>query len=175
MRHIQFFEILYLLIRKHQVHGFGCAFDMVELGRSDNRRSDLCQKPCQRYFRHGHTVLFGKFCHAFDDHRILLLGSRIFKLRIGVFHRALGISLAGFSRKSSAGQSTIGCQCDIFFFTVRHHFTLFLAEDQVVMPLNGNELRKALFLRDRICFCDLPRKAVGDTDISCLTGLHDAV
>ena len=148
---------------------------MVKLGRSDNRRCNFGQKPCQRYFRHGHTMLFGKFCHTFDDHSILLLRSRIFKLCVSVLRGTLRISFSRFSGESSASQSTIRCQCDIFFFTVRHHLTLFLAEDQVVMPLNGNELRKAFFLRYCIGFCDLPGKTVGNTDISCLTGFHDAV
>ena len=43
------------------------------------------------------------------------------------------------------------------------------------MSLDGDELRKAFFFRQRVRLGDLPCKAVGNTDVSGFSRLHDAV
>ena len=43
------------------------------------------------------------------------------------------------------------------------------------MPLNADELCKALFLSKRICLCKLPCIAVRNADVSCLSRFHNTV
>ena len=120
-------------------------------------------------------MLFSKFGNTADDQIVLVCCRVIFKLCVTVLSRPLCRTFSRLSGKTSARQCAVGGERDIFLLAIGDHFAFFLAEDQVVMPLDGNKPGKAFLFSNGICLGELPCKAIGNADISCFACLHNAV
>ena len=146
----------------------------MEFGSAHHRGSDFCQEPGKGDFGHGHPAFFRDLSDPVDDHLVLSGGITVFELSVAVLGQTLG-SLSSVFGEAPACQSAVGSHGDILLLTERHHLPLLLTEDQVVVPLHGNEFCKAFFFCQCIGFGELPGKAVGDADIAGLSGFHHPV
>ena len=174
MRRVRLLQIRALLRRQRDVHRFGRALDVGQLCRTHHRGGDLCQQPRQRDFRHGNAGAVGQLSDSRKDGRVLIPGRPVFQPCVTVLAQAFG----GLPRplgQPPAGQRAVRRHRNVLLPAERHHLPLFLPENQVVMALNGDKPGKALPLGQRIGLAELPRKAVGDSDIPRLARLHRIV
>ena len=77
--------------------------------------------------------------------------------------------------KPPAGQRTVRCHRNIIFRAQPGHFPLFLPEDQIIVPLNGDKFGKSFSLCQCVGFGKLIGKTVGNADVTNLSLLHHTV
>ena len=147
---------------------------MVQFGGPHDRGCHLGQQPRQRNLCHGNVSLFRQLRHPVNDALILLRCGVILEFGVAILLQALG-GLAGVLGKPAACQGTVRCHGDVVLGAKFCHLPFFLPEDQVIVALDGDELRKSFFLCQGIGLGQLIGKAVGDADIADLSGLYGAV
>ena len=174
MRNIGLFQILLLFLCKLKIHSFCRSPDMVEFGGTYYRCSYLRQKPGQRNLCHRHAPLIGQLSHPVNDHLVLTGSIIVFQFCIAVLFKSLGSFPRVFGKTSSC-QSAVRRHSNIVFCTELCHLPLFLAENQVIMPLYRNKLLETFLFRQRICLGKLVGKAVGNSDITGFSFFYDPV
>ena len=77
--------------------------------------------------------------------------------------------------KPASGKGAVRRHGDVVLGTESCHLPLFLTEDQIIMPLDGDKFRKAFFFRQSIRLCQLIGKTVGNSDIPGFSLFHNTV
>ena len=147
---------------------------MVQLRRACDGRRHLSHQPRERYFGHRHAAFVRYLGHAVYYYGVLLRRGVIFEPGVVVLLEALA-RLAGVLAETSACQGAIWHHGDVVLGAELGHLALLLAEDEVVVVLDGDEFGKALVLGQGVGLGELVGKAVGDAYIPRLARLHHAV
>ena len=174
MGEVGLLQIGAFLRRQGKFRRLGRPFDVVQLGSPHHWGRYFGKQPCQRNLGHGDAPLLGQLCHAADDDRVLFRSGVVFELGITVLFQAFG-GFTGMFGEPPACQGAVGRHGDVVFMTELRHLPFLLPENQVVVPLDGNEFGKAFLFSQGVGLGQLVGEAVGNADIPDLARLHHPV
>ena len=158
MRHVRFLERRDLLGREADGECSDRVLKMTRLGRADDRSRDggLGQQPCQRHLCARNAALLGDLSEPIDNRMVGSLGFRIHTVAEDVALGARsGHGLPG-ARETSASQRAPGNDGDALGAAEADHLALFLAIEQVVVVLHGDENARAQRIA-QVAACHLPQ------------------